>query len=157
MMRNISIAILINIIAVTGFAQSKAKEVQPAKKNLQKVKLISRFASYKDSITLTVDQLKALISEPLTITDEKGNSLSVSSFEMAYKRIVMYQDETTGKKNTSIQMSSALFKSPTLSPNWIKIIKRDLMPSDELLFFDIIAKDKKGMVYYAPDIKIKTK
>lgn len=141
-----------NIKAQTSGLSTSAKT-----KKAITVKLTTRFGGYKDSVTLTTAELKSVITSPLIVTDEKGATLTISNFQVAYRRQIISEDEETGKKFPSTQLVTELFTEPTLSSIWIKTIKRDLLPKEEILFYDIVVKDKKGLGYYAPNLKITTK
>ncbi len=157
MSRLICLLLLFFFTQSTLNAQTSVYSPSGKSKKAIPLKLTARFGGYKDSAILSTDELKTLISSPLIVTDDKGATLSISNFQVAYKRQIITEDEATGKKLPSTQLVTALFTTPTLSSIWIKTIKRELVPREELLFFDIVAKDKKGLAHYAPEIKIITK
>jgi len=157
MYRLVILSVFCCLLHLNGMTQTSGNAAANGAKKKITVKLTTSFSGFKDSATLGVNELKAIIAQPLVVTDDKGNPLSISNFQVAYTRQIISEDEATGKKFLSTQLVTALFTSPTLSSIWIKTIKSDLLPKEELLFYDIVAKDKKGLAYYAPNLKIRTK
>ena len=112
----------------------------------------------KDSISSApLDQVKALLGAPLKVTDEKSNTLTVTYYQFYYKSKAIVQDEKTGAYKQTSSMAADYFTNTPLPEKWIKLIRDELIAGEELYFFDIVAKDKDGNVFYAPNFKIITK
>ena len=134
-----------------AFAQSNIK---PTNKPYKPPKLITSLGQYHDTLQkLTRDQALALINSPLQIKDEKKGVYTISSYQFIYKKRNISEDET-GKKYITPSMTAHTFKTTPLSPIWIDNIKVQLKTGEVLWFTDVIAKDNKGRVMFAPDFKI---
>ena len=91
---------------------------------------------------------------PLKITDDKNNSYPVYSYQFAYKRIGITEDEETGKTSPQSDIAADRFTTTPLPPIWQKNITDGLHSGEELYFFDIIVFDKQGRRFFAPEIQI---
>jgi hypothetical protein len=118
-------------------------------------KLMTMLGQYKDSVQLNKEGVAEIIHLPLRIIDNKKVVYSIAAYQVAYKRIAYYEDEKTGKVVQTSSLASQRFTETPISSTWSKIIKEDVQPGEEILFFDIIVKDPKGKVMFAPDFKIK--
>lgn len=144
------------------FAQKpKPKTATPAKPSgFQKFtppKLTSMLGIRSDSTVVFKEEALQLITLPLRVTDDKKNAYTISSYQAMYKRRGVTEDETSGKVTPVINPVIEHFKTPTLSPLWIKILTEQLRPGEELYYFDIVVKDTQGRLMFAPDLKIKIK
>ena len=149
------IAVLFVAVSLTAAAQTKPA-VKPAVKFKPPV-LTTVIGGYKDSSTISVAEAERIIGEKLYISDGKKVMYSISSFQLAYRKLGVTEDEQTGKVSPTYTLVASLFKASPLPANWIQQIKEQVKPGDELWFFDVIAKDAQGRVMYAPDVKFKVK
>ncbi|RYD76475.1 MAG: hypothetical protein EOP53_14625 [Sphingobacteriales bacterium] len=138
-------------IALQANAQSK-----PAAK-FKPPKLYTQLGSYRDSVTITVAEAEQLVGTTLKIFDDKKGVYSISSYQLAYRKIGVTEDEKTGKVTPTYTLTASLFKTTPLPQNWIQQLREQVKPGDELWFFDVIAKDAQGRVMYAPDLKFRIK
>lgn len=147
--------ILVFLFVATGlFATAQNK---PKPKPYKPPVLQSYLGSYQGKISLTRETVAALVKLPLKIIDPKTNKeFSLSSYQIIYKQKTLAEDEG-GKMKPSKVITAQLFKSTPLPELWIREISERLLPGEELLFFDIIVKDEKGRVMYAPDLNISIK
>ena len=106
------------------------------------------------AINLSADEASKLIVLPLKITDDKNSSYLLSSYQFAYKRKGVTEDEVTGKVSPQSDLVSDRFKSTPLPLVWQKNITEGLHTGEELYFFDIIVSNDKGIRLFAPEIKI---
>ena len=106
------------------------------------------------AINLSADEASKLIVLPLKITDDKNSSYLLSSYQFAYKRKGVTEDEVTGKVSPQSDLVSDRFKSTPLPLVWQKNITDGLHTGEELYFFDIIVSNDKGIRLFAPEIKI---
>ena len=97
---------------------------------------------------------KQLISLPLRITDAKGNIYALSSYQFAYKRLGVKENEETGETSPATDYRADRFTSTPLPELWVNNITEQLHKGEELLFFYVIAKDAQGRLFFAPDMKI---
>jgi hypothetical protein len=151
--------LLISIFCIqaTVFGQQpstkeKAKKQTPIKKPVLKTTL----GIFSDSINIPVEQVKAVLGTSLKVTDNNNNPLTVTYYQFLYRRRAVREDEKTGKVIPTTSIVSDYFTTTPLPEKWVKIIREDLVPGEELYFFDIIAKDKNGTPFYAPNLKIIT-
>ncbi len=151
----------ISILFVTGFFQFSVNAQKPTDKKTATVtqkfkplKLTTQIGTYKDSISVPVAVAEILISQPIKVFDENKTELMVSSYQFLYRKRGVTEDEQTGKISPASSVSSDRFKVTPLPGLWINTIKEQLKTGEELYFFDIIAKDAKGRVMYASNLKI---
>jgi len=106
------------------------------------------------TLELPVESVSKLISQPLRIIDDKNVGYSISSFQIAYKRIGLTEDEVTGKVSPQSEIVANQFFSNKLSLVWQNNIMEGLHKGEELYFFDIVVISNLGFRFYAPDLKI---
>lgn len=106
---------------------------------------------------VTADEGNELIGLPLKITDDKNNSYDIDSYQFLYKKKGSYLDDETGKKEITFTLAADRFESTPLPKVWIDNIRGRLQPDEQLYFFDIVAKDKQGRIFFAPELKITIK
>lgn len=104
--------------------------------------------------TCTAEVGKQIITLPLRIADEKNETYKISSYQFAYKRIGVTEDEETGKLSPQSDMVAQRFTETPLPELWKSNIIEQLHKGEELYFFDIIMLDKTGRLFFAPDLKI---
>jgi len=105
-------------------------------------------------ITMNAEEAKQVIALPLKIVDDKNVAYVISSYQFAYKRIGITEDEETGKTSAQSDIAANRFTTTPLPPVWQKNISDGLHTGEELYFFDIIVFDKQGRRFFAPEIKI---
>lgn len=120
-------------------------------------KLISILGIRSDSAVVFREEALQLINLPLKVTDDKKGIYTISSYQVMYKRKGVTEDEKTGKVSPITSTTTDIFRTPTLSPIWIKILTEQIRAGEELYFFDIVAKDAQGRLMFAPELKIKVK
>lgn len=151
---------LFSLMILTS-ANAQKKKVVPSKKTLIKKSelpvLKTYLGNYSDTATISTQELIKLIDTPIRVSDKQNNPYTITYYQFLHKRRVMSEDETTGKPFPTTSMVSDNFKTTPLPKVWIDNIRLDVKPGEELLFFDIIVKDSKGVVMYAPNLKIITK
>ncbi len=119
-------------------------------------KLFTSVGVIKDSALAPVEQVKAIISQPLFVTDAGKNVYTVQSYQFLYKKRVVSED-ASGKAIPATSIASQQFYDAKPIPDlWIKIMREDLKKGEEVFYFDIIVKDKLGRIMHAPDLKIIT-
>lgn len=155
--KKIIAAVVIMFIAVGALAQppkNQAKNTPVQKAKLPK--LTSALGSRSDSAIVSVDEASNLIAQPIKVTDDKKVGYTVSTFQCLYKRKGVTEDEVTGKVTPTSSIVAKQFTGATLSSIWVNTIQQQLQPGEEILFFDIVAKDAQGKLMFAPNIKLKT-
>jgi hypothetical protein len=139
----------------SSLAQATPK---PAAKPIQKYKP-PVVQSYLGSITgksatAGVEEAKNAITLSLKIADDKKNEYTIASYQFVYKRIGVTEDEETGKTSPQSDIVSNQFTSSPLPLLWQTNIAEGLHTGESLYFFDIIALDKQGRRFFAPELKI---
>jgi hypothetical protein len=126
-------------------------KTQPFKPPVVKTFIGGQFTG--DSTMMPVEQAKIVIGLPLTVRDKNNNIYTITHYEFTYKRVGVTEDEETGTVSPETDIVGNEFTTTPLPEIWIKTINDSLHKNEELHFFDIIVKDNKGHVFYAPDIR----
>ena len=100
------------------------------------------------------EEAKNLITLPLKIVGDKNSTFTIVSYQFAYKRIGITEDEATGKTTPESDMVSRQFNVTPLPEIWQSNITEALHKGETLHFFDIIILDKQGRRFFAPELKI---
>jgi len=135
----------------------KLPKPSPAGTTAKKPVVKTALGNITGSITLDAAAAAQLVSQPLKITDDQKVSYTISSYQFAYKRIGITEDEQTGKTSPQSDMAAERFTSTPLPAVWQKNIVEGLHKGEELYFFDIIVFDKQGRRFFAPEVKILVK
>lgn len=132
----------------------KPAAAAPAKKFIPpKVKTyLAKFTGI--NVTCHAEVGKQIISLPLRIVDDKNNSYAISSYQLAYTRLAVTEDENTGAVTPTTSLVAQRFTETPISGIWKTSIEEQLQKGEELYFFDIIVHDGKDHRFYAPDLKI---
>ena len=118
-------------------------------------KLFTSMGVVKDSTKAPVAQAKAILAQRLTIQDEKGKkSYAIQSYQFLYKKRVVTEDEAGNPQPTTTLVSKQFYNGDALPTTWIASMREEMLAGEELYFFDIIVKDEKGRIMYAPTLKI---
>ncbi|RYY46537.1 MAG: hypothetical protein EOO06_14320 [Chitinophagaceae bacterium] len=147
---------LLILVLMMGLGFTASAQTKPAAK-FKPLPLTTVIGGYKDSATITVAEAERTIAEKIYIVDTKKVPYTISSYQLAYRKLGVTEDEQTGKVSPTYTLVASLFKTTPLPANWIQQIREQVKAGDELWFFDIIAKDAQGRVMYAPDIKLRVK
>jgi hypothetical protein len=145
------------IISFSSVAQTPTKSGSQSVKKIKPPKLYTSLGIFKDSMVAPVDQVKSLIGNPLIVKDSLNQNYTITYYQVVYKRQALTEDEKTGKISPTVYPVVQNFTQTPLTSLWIKILKEELLPKEELYFMDIIVKDMKGNLFYAPNLKIQTK
>jgi hypothetical protein len=152
----IFLALLLTCLLQATHGQIKQqKTTPPSQIKIKQPKLKTYLTNTTDSIiTLNVDQAKAVIGNTLKVADDRMNIYSITYYQFLYKRKVLVEDEKTGKMSPTTSIASDNFRSTPLSNIWTKTIREQLIPGEELYFFDVVVKNTQGTPFYAPSLKI---
>lgn len=146
------------LLQAVVMAQKPAKPTKPTTTAVVKYKLpsvktfLGRFTGLVNNCS--AEQTKELITQPLRIADDKNGEYKLSSYQFSYKRIGVTEDEETGKVSPQTDIVADRFTVTPLPEIWQSNIKESLHKGEELYFFDVIVFDKKGKLFFAPEIKI---
>jgi len=144
--------LLVTAISFAGVAQAK----KPAN-NFVKFKppvVKSYLGKYTGVTSCSPEEGKQAILQPLKIADDKNADFRISSYQFAYKRLGVTEDETTGAVTPARDMVAQRFTETPLPEIWKSNITEQLHKGEELYFFDIIVYDKQGRLFFAPELKI---
>ena len=148
-------SLLAAIVTVTGFAQTTKKQNTASFQKFKPPVVKSYLGKFTGATaTYTIAEGKAIIGEPLKILDAKNISYKVSSYQFAYKRQGVTEDEETGKVSPEKDMVEKRFTETPLPEIWKTNITEQLHSGEELYFFDIIAYDQQNRLFFAPELKI---
>ena len=136
------------------FAQKSSPLKIQYYKKFKVPKLITSLGNFKDTMFVSPQVADSLLGVSFKISDAKNTPYSISSYSFLYRKIVATEDEQTGKVSNTTSVKSSLFKASPLPQLWQNVIRENLRPGEELLFFDVIAKDEQGRVMYAPNLKL---
>ena len=135
-------------------AQKPAKKPLPAAAQYKKPIVKSWLGKVNGTVTVSADAAKQLATLPLTVTDDKNLNYVISSYQFAYKRIGVTEDEVTGKASPQSDIAADRFTVTPLPAVWQRNIIEGLHSGEELYFFDIIVFNKQGNRFFAPELKI---
>jgi hypothetical protein len=154
-----NIVVLCCFIAVTTVAAAQrpnsGKPVTTVKNKLPKLK--TSIGGKSDSVTVAVDEAISIISMPLTITDDKKITYTVTSYQCLYKRKAVTEDEVSGKVSPTSSVVAGSFRTTPLTEIWKKTITEQLKAGEEILFYDVVVKDAQGKLMFAPNLKLMVK
>ena len=136
------------------FAQKSSPLKIQYYKKFKVPKLITYLGNFKDTMFVSPQVADSLLGVSFKISDAKNTPYSISSYSFLYRKIVATEDEQTGKVSNTTSVKSSLFKASPLPQLWQNVIRENLRTGEELLFFDVIAKDAQGRVMYAPNLKL---
>jgi hypothetical protein len=120
-------------------------------------KLTASLGGYKDSSFVPALTADAIMGAKLNVVDAKNVAYTLSSYQFLYRKIVVSEDEATGKAYNTTSVKSSLFKVSPLPAIWLSAVRENLRPGEEIIFFDIIVKDAQGRFMYAPNLKLTVK
>jgi hypothetical protein len=153
--------IFLPIIIICCFFNSNAQRTRTTKPvaglKLKAPKFTVTLGGYKDASLIEAKIADSIITLPIKVVDAKDISYSLSSYQFLYRKIVVSEDEATGKPYNTTSVKSSLFKISPLPALWLGVVRENLRPTEELMFFDIIVKDDKGNFMYAPNLKLTLK
>jgi hypothetical protein len=149
------------LVMAANFAMSqkpKPATAKPKVTTVQKFKpptLKSALGNRADSVVkVSVDEAIQLVALPLTITDDKKSVYTITSYQCMYKRKGVTEDEVSGKVSPTTNIVADLFRTTPLPEIWKKIIAEQVKAGEEIFFFDIVVKDAKGRLMFAPNLKL---
>lgn len=150
------VVLLVLAVSITAVAQQQPKKLDYTPIPKFKPPVVKTYLAKFSGInaTCTAEEGKQIITLPLRVADKKDSSYKISSYQLAYKRLGVTEDEETGKVTPAHDLVGQRFTETPLPALWISNIIETLHAGEELYFFDIIVLDKQNRVFYAPDLKI---
>lgn len=150
-----SFFILLIMVSSLTIAQAPKKPVLKAITKFKPPVVQSFLGTFtgKD-VVAGAEEVKNLIVLPLKIVGDKNSIYTIASYQLAYKRIGITEDEETGKTSPQSDMVSSQFNVTPLPAIWQTNIAETLHQGETLHFFDIIVLDKQGRRFFAPELKI---
>lgn len=150
-MKHIKILLVMVLVSV---GMQLSAQTKPAPVKFKPPKLYTQLNSFRDSVTLNMGEAESIIGQPLKIFDDKKGLYTISSYQFLYRKRGVTENEETGKVTPTSNIISQRFKTTPLPQNWVDKIREDIKPGEELYFFDVIVKDAKGRVMYAPNLRM---
>jgi hypothetical protein len=148
--------VLLLCVSLTNYAQL-TKPTSNLYAKFKAPKLTATLGGYKDSSFVAPLVADAIIGAKLNVVDSKNVAYTVSSYQFLYRKIVVSEDEATGKAYNTTSVKSSLFKVSPLPAMWLSAVRENLRTGEEIIFFDIIVKDAQGRFMYAPNLKLMVK
>jgi hypothetical protein len=148
--------VLLLCASLTNYAQ-RPKPTSNLYAKFKAPKLTASLGGYKDSSFVPAITADAIMGAKLNVVDAKNVAYTLSSYQFLYRKIVVSEDEATGKAYNTTSVKSSLFKVSPLPAMWLNMVRENLRPGEEIIFFDIIVKDAQGRVMYAPNLKLTVK
>ncbi|TDW96042.1 hypothetical protein [Dinghuibacter silviterrae] len=96
---------------------------------------------------------RTVLSVPVTVTDDKGGTYTVTRFRFSFRQQSFYQD-STGKIDTTFRLFSRIFYASTIDTAWSANIAEQVQPGDAFFIDNVIVKDAKGAKALAPDLEL---
>jgi hypothetical protein len=156
MSRILLIALLFT--SLTGTAQVQPPKKQPTSTPIAKWRppavrsFLAKFTG--PNAVCSAEEGKQIITLPLRIVDDKNNPYAISSYQFAYTRLGVKENEETGELSPATDIASQPFSVTPLPDIWKNNIIEQLKKGETLFFFDIIVMDKQGRRFFAPELKI---
>jgi len=147
--------LLLALSALPSLAQQPEKK--PAFTPVEKFKppvVKSMLDKYNGTVTVSAEEGKRIIVGELRVADAKNNNYRISSYQLAYKRQGVTEDEQTGETKPASDMVAQRFTATPLPEIWKTNIVEQLHKGEELYFFDIVVYDKQNRLFFAPELKI---
>lgn len=135
-------------------AQKPVKTTLPPAATYKKPLVKTFLGKVSGITTLPADEARKLITLPLKIVDDKNIVYTLSSYQFAYKRLGVTEDEQTGKILPQSDIAADRFTKTPLPEVWLTNIIHRLHKGEELYFFDVIVIDNKDHRFFAPELKI---
>jgi hypothetical protein len=156
--KKISTLILLSLacmLCMSSFAQDPKKPVVTSVPKFKPPVTKTFLGKYSGvNAICSVEEGKQLITLLLKITDDKNNAYRISSYQFAYTRKGVTEDEQTGKVSPQSDMVADRFMTTPLPAIWQTNIAESLHKGEELYFFDVIVFDKQNRLFFAPELKI---
>lgn len=156
--------ILLGLSLLFSFAASAQVKTKPAKpgakagtataKKFIPPRVKTYLAKFTGTTSCSAEEGKQIITLPLRIVDEKNNEYAISSYQIAYTRLAMNEDEATGAVTPTTSLVAQRFTETPITGIWKTSIIEQLQKGEELYFFDVIVSDGKGHRFFAPDLKL---
>ncbi len=133
-----------------------AAQKAPATQKFKPPKVKTFLGDRSDSVGVSSEEGSNLVGMSLRIEDDNKVAYSISSYQFLYRKKEITEDEElTGKTSITSSIVAHRFKSTPLPDIWIQNVREQLKPGEELYFFDVVAKDTQGHLFFAPTLKIK--
>jgi len=145
----IASTILFCLISVCSFSQAK-KTNSPYKVP----PLYTTINGLNHKAVITPAQANILITKLPVVKDDKNTEYSISSYIVAYYKVVNRVNEETGKVEKDKDLVSNRFFQSAPAEIFTAPLINNFQTGEEIFYTDIIVKDSKGRIMYAPDVRI---
>ena len=136
------------------FSAAQEKSVITKVKKFKPPVVQTMWGNSKNEATVTKEEAIRMLSMPIKIVDSGNHIFTVDNYRFLYRSKSIVENEQTGKKEVAFTVTSNKFTATPLSNAWVDNIKNSLKPDEQLFFFDVLVRDDKGRLFFAPDIKI---
>lgn len=149
---NIFLSIALLFFASISAAQKPANSKTGSSFKPPEVKTLIGIRSGVD--TVLVDEATQLIRLPLMVKDKNGTSYKIDNYRFLYREKGYIENPDNGRPEVNYTTLASRFDSSPLPKVWSDNIQQSLKSGEEFLFFEILARDKQGRQFYAPDLRI---
>ncbi len=118
-------------------------------------KLFTTIGVLKDSAKAPMAQAKAILGQKLIIKDAKGSTnYTIQSYQFIYTKRTVSEDENGNAIASKSIVAKQFYNGDPLPVSLVTTMREQMLEGEELYFFDIIVKDDKGRIMFAPTLKI---
>ena len=145
------------VFFTTTVAEAQPKpSVQPIPVTKFKPPVVQSFLGRQTgkAAACTAEEAKQLVQLPLKVMDAKKQEYQIASYQVAYTRIVVTEDEQTGKPALSTDQVGQRFTQTPLPEIWQTNMIETLRKGEMIHIFDIICYDQQKRLFFAPELKI---
>lgn len=155
MKKHLPIVFVFAIISCSINAQVKKDTASlKAAAKIKKPIFKTYLSNFSDSLTISTDQAKKIIDNPLIVLDDNKIPYQIISYGLIYKKLGYNIDPKTGKDLKIFTYAYNQYTTTPIPEKWRKLINEVIVPEEELTFTEIYVKDKQGKIYLAPNLKI---
>ena len=97
---------------------------------------------------------RAVLDSPLSVTDNRGGTYTVTRFRFSYRQKSEYED-STGKVITNYQLySREFYDTPLVDSLWRSDIQAEVQPGEAYFIDNVVVKNAKGVKALAPSLEL---
>lgn len=152
-MKFLRYSLLLTFFFAAQISHAQRGASKPAIPKFKPPKVKTNWAGVPDSARISSEEGVNLLSQPITVFDDKKVGYYVTYYRLFYKRLGVTEDDE-GKTKAAFTSISGTFKTTPLPEVWANNVAPQLKTGDELFYFDIVVKDAQGHLFSAPNFRI---
>ncbi|MEO6818097.1 MAG: hypothetical protein ABI266_07150 [Ginsengibacter sp.] len=142
------------MIVPSLLSKGQEKSVITTVKKFKPPVVQTTWGNSKSDAKVTKDEAVKMLSLPIKIIDSSGRNYTIDNYRFLYRSKSLVENEQTGQKEVSFTVTSDKFVTSPISKIWIDNIVNGLQSDEQFFLFDVMVKDDKGRLFFAPDLKI---